>query len=524
MKTNHGLFLVGCSALALAGCGPTDIASPGTGGNVTINNTTNNPPAPAPTPTPTSTLVTPASECPSIADPQGLTNAGVITGPEGTWRVCRLPARFNVSSTLVKTPGVLYEINGRVDVGTDGGFTASAADTNVTLTFEPGVVTYASSSTAWIAVNRGNRINASGTATQPIIFTSLQNVRGQNDEAAQQQWGGLVLLGRAPITDCGTGTVASGGTASTCQRQTEGAASPALYGGTNAADNSGTVRYVQIRYSGAVLSQNSELQSLTTGGTGSGTQFDYIQSFNSSDDAMELFGGVVNMKHLVLVGADDDMVDVDTGSQANLQFVLMIQRSGQGDGLMEIDSNNNETDTPRTRLRLANFTAVQTAVSSNNEANAQASLFMRGNSDVELYNGVVVSPNNECIRMNRSGGANATTLLARSVVMQCNATKYIGSPVSGGYTAAEVATFFGSGSNGNNDAFTPTLTGGFINGANETAVTAFNVTTLSSFFSSVAYIGAVRDASDTWYAGWTCNSAAANFGTTSRSCFAIPTT
>ncbi|CAM4314861.1 Lipoprotein [Novosphingobium lubricantis] len=523
MKTSHGLFLVGCSALALAGCGPTDIASPGTGGNVNI---VNNPaPTPTPTPTPTSTLVTPAAGCPTIADPQGLDGTETITGPQGTWRVCKLPSRINTSITLPKIAGLLYQLPGRVDVGTDAGF--SSTSTGVTLTIEPGVIIYGNTGTSWLAVNRGNRINAVGTPTAPIIFTSRDNVLGLNTETSQGQWGGVVLMGRAPITDCQTGAVASGSTPSTCERQTEGAADPANFGGANPADNSGTMKYVQIRYSGFVLGANSELQALTLEGVGSGTQLDYIQSYNSSDDGAEFFGGVVNMKHYIAVGADDDSLDMDTGVQANLQYLLLIQRTGSGDALMELDSNGNEAQTPRQVSRIANFTAVQTATSSNNEANAQAALLFRGNSDISLYNGVVVTPANECIRLNGSGGtANRTTLLARSVVMSCNSTKYLGTGTasSGGYTAADVATLFGSGQNGNNDAYTSTLTGGFINGANETAVTPFDVTTLSSFFSAVTYIGAVKDSNDTWYAGWTCNSGAANFGSTSGSCLALPTT
>ncbi|KPF93606.1 hypothetical protein IP81_02475 [Novosphingobium sp. AAP83] len=520
MKNFHGLFLVGCSALALAGCGPTDIASPGTGGNVTINNTTNTPPAPAPTPTPTSTLVQAAAECPSIADSQGLTNAGTITGPEGTWRVCRLPARFNASSTLTKAPGVLYEMNGRVQVGTDGGFSrpvAPATDTNVTLSIDPGVIIYASNSRAWLAVNRGNKINAVGTATQPIIFTSLQNVRGQNTETSNQQWGGIVLMGRAPVTDCQFGSVGT----NNCERRTEGDVDQSRYGGALPTDNSGEMKYVQIRYSGAAIAVDDELQSLTTEGTGSGTKLSYIQSYNSSDDGVEFFGGVVNMNHLIVVGADDDSLDMDVGIQANLQYLLLIQRDGVGDSLMELDSNNNEADTPRQRARISNFTAIQRLANPDNERQNQASLFFRGNSDVELYNGVVVSPNNECIRMNGSGGANSATLLARSVVMTCNATKYLG---TGTFNATQVGDFFGTGANNNNDGLTSTLTGGFINGANETAVTPFSIVSLSSFFADRPYIGAVRDSTDTWYAGWTCNSTAANFGSTSGSCLSLPTT
>ncbi|OYX93599.1 MAG: hypothetical protein B7Y74_09270, partial [Novosphingobium sp. 35-62-5] len=480
MKTNHGLFLVGCSALALAGCGPTDISSPGTGGNVVIN-----PPAPAPTPaptpTPTSSGVVAAAGCPNIGGSSTfLGDSGIVTSSQGSWRVCTLPARISTSVTLPKIAGLLYSMNGRVDVGTDAGF--SSTGTNVTLTIEPGVVVFGNTGTSWLAVNRGNKINAVGTATQPIIFTSRDNVLGLNGETSQGQWGGVVLMGRAPITDCTTGAVASGGTASTCERQTEGAADPALYGGTNSADSSGVMKYVQIRYSGFVLGSNSELQALTLEGTGSGTELDYIQSYNSSDDGAEFFGGTVNMKHYIAVGADDDSLDMDTGVQANLQYLLLIQRAGAGDGLMELDSNGNEAQTPRQVSRMSNVTAIQTATSSNNEANAQASLFFRGNSDISLYNSVIYTPNNQCIRMNGSGGSASATLTARSVVMTCSGTgdaSFIG---SGAYTASQVAGFFGSGSNGNNAAFTSSLTGGFINGANETAVTPFDVTSLSSFF------------------------------------------
>jgi len=519
VKTNHGLFLVGCSAIALAGCGPTDIASPGTGGNVVINQPA---PTPTPTPTPTSSGVVAAAGCPTISNPTALTDSGTVTSSQGSWRVCTLPSRITASTTLPKIAGLLYSMNGRVDVGTDAGF--SSTSTGVTLTIEPGVILFGNTGTSWLAVNRGNRINATGTATAPIIFTSRDNVLGLNGETSQGQWGGVVLMGRAPITDCTTGAVASGGTASTCERQTEGAADPALYGGTNSADNSGTMKYVQIRYSGFVLGSNSELQALTLEGTGSGTTLEYIQSYNSSDDGAEFFGGTVNMKHYIAVGADDDSLDMDTGVQANLQYLLLIQRSGQGDGLMELDSNGNEAQTPRQVSRMSNVTAIQPATSSNNEANAQASLFFRGNSDISLYNSVIATPANQCLRMNGSGGTASATLTARSVVMTCSGTgddRFIG---SGAYTAAQVAGFFGSGANGNNAGLTSTLTGGFINGANETAVAAFDVTTLSSFFSAVTYIGAVKDSTDTWYAGWTCNSGAANFGTTSTACTALPTT
>jgi hypothetical protein len=507
------LILAGCSAMALAGCGADDIASPGAGGNVTINNGASNPTTPT---NPTSPgTVTPASGCPTIADPQGLADAGTITGPTGTWRVCSLPARINRSITLTKVAGLLYQLPGRVDVGTDGGFTPTSADTNVTLTIEPGVIVFGGSGVSWLAVNRGNKINAVGTATRPIIFTSRDNVLGLSTDASQGQWGGVVLMGRGRVTDCTTGSVGAG----TCERQTEGAADPALFGGANNADSSGTMSYVQIRYSGYVLGANVELQSLTTEGVGTGTVLDHIMSFNSSDDGSEHFGGSPRMKYYVAIGADDDSLDVDVGAQADFQYGLLIQRSGLGDALMEIDSNGFETDTPRTTLRISNFTMLQPAVSSNNEANDQASILLRGNSDTTLVNSVVASPNNECLRMNGSGAAPAT-LTARSTVMTCNAAKYIG---SGSYTASTTAGWFGPGANNNNDALASTLASTYVNGANETATPAFGLTTLGAYFSAVTYVGAVQNSSDGWYAGWTCNSSTASLGAANGACTSLPT-
>lgn len=530
VKKFQGIFLAGCSALVLTGCGPSDIASPGTGGNVTINNTV----TPTPTPTPTGTpLVTAAGACPTIADPQGLTDAGTVTVPTGTWRVCRLPNLLRVSSSLPKIAGLLYEVNGRVNVGCDGGFnvpttaapvtsttigctTPLTADTNVTLTIAAGAIVYGATGQSWIAVNRGNKISAIGTATAPVIFTSKDNVAGFNDDSSQGQWGGIVMMGRAPTTDCNVGTVAGG----TCERDTEGSADLARFGGSNPADNSGRLSYVQIRYSGFVLGAGRELQALTTESIGSGTVLDHIQSHNSSDDGAEFFGGSVNMKYYVATGADDDSLDVDTGAQMNVQYALLLPRATKGDTLFEIDSNGAESDTPRTTLRVNNFVAVQPQVSADNEANGQAAAFFRGNSDTTLANGLIITPSNECIRMNGSGTTPAT-LTARSVVMQCNATKYIG---TGSFNATQVSGFFGSGANNNNDAFTSTLTSLFINGANESGVTAFNLSTVSSFFDSKSYIGAVQNSADTWYAGWTCNSATANFGTSSSLCTSLPTT
>jgi len=548
-------MLAGAALPLLAGCGASEIASPGTG-SVVINYPT---PTPSETPTPTpSGGVEPASGCPTIGNADQLTDAGTITGPTGTWRVCSLPAVISRNTTLPKLPGLVYYMDpainsGRVDVGCDGGFSAPTsaapqtsttvgcgtaditrygfpssvvngsgqlvADTNVTLTIEPGVILIGKGA-SFLAVNRGNKLVAEGTETAPIIFTSYDNVIGQETDTSIGHWGGVILMGRAPITDCSYGSVAT----HDCERDTEGSSNPARYGGNDSTYNAGSMKYVQIRYSGFVLSANTELQALTTEGIGSGTTLDYIQSHNSSDDGAEFFGGTVRFKHYIATGADDDSLDFDTGAQGFFQYVILAQRPGQGDALFEIDSNGNESDTPRAKLNVVNFTAVQSEASSNNDSNDQASALFRGNSDVTLVNGMIISPNNECIRMNGSGGSDAATLTARSVVLQCNGTKYIG---TGSYTADQVAAMFGAGTNNNSDSFTSSLANLFVNGANETAVPAFDASTLDAFFDATTYIGAVKDANDGWYKGWTCNTSYAPFDDTTnsdRSCTSLPTT
>jgi hypothetical protein len=107
----------------------------------------------------------------------------------------------------------------------------------------------------------------------------------------------------------------------------------------------------------------------------------------------------------------------------------------------------------------------------------------------------------------------------RSVAMQCATNAFLG---TGSVTDQQVADVFNAGTN-NTSTFTATLTGGFINGANEAARTATDPQTVDAAFTTTNYIGAVRDANDTWYQGWTCNSATANFGSTGTACTSLPT-
>jgi hypothetical protein len=308
-----------------------------------------------------------------------------------TFRVCRLPQVITGTLNLPRIAGVVYRFRGQTEVGVDVRRGGAAA----TLNIEAGVTLAADSSeplTDVIIVNRGSRINAIGTATAPIIFTSQQNLTANNvGDATQGQWGGLIILGQAPTAVCaaGTGPNNAAGSSATCEQAVEGV-TDRFYGGPNIADNSGTLQYVQIRYTGVALADGNEVQGLTLGGTGTGTVIDHVQSHNSADDGIEIFGGNTNIRYFVVTGADDDGYDIDNGYRGFMQFIIAAQKASGATAdsfSTEIDSNGSEDLLPRTFSTFANFTFIQTAT-------APAAIRQRGGSDMRFVNGVVKTPAN----------------------------------------------------------------------------------------------------------------------------------
>lgn len=516
MRHFRNILMIG-SALALVACGADDVASPGEG--TLVPSTPAPSPSPSPSPTPTPTPGTPATGCAT-----GFADAGTI----GNYRICRIPASITADLTIPARAGTAYQINGRVDVGIDLGGAATPNTTGraAILTIEPGALIFGNGGDAdndFLIVNRGSQIQAVGTEARPIIFTARENLTaGGVTDTSQGLWGGIILAGRAPISNCNA--TVTGGSAG-CENTVEGTGN-ALYGGAVPADSSGRMQYVQIRYSGVAITPNNELQGLTTAGVGSGTTISHIQIHNSADDGIEVFGGRVNMKHLVITGAEDDGLDTDVGYQGNIQYVIGVQREGGavGDSMMEIDSNGNEDASPRQRVAISNFTYIHR----NNAAGNGVSILVRGGADYTFANGLIVAPGFRCLGFNSATTVQAAGAAAdeqgppvfRSVSMQCNASPFRG---TNGVTDAQVQAIFDGGTN-NRTAYTPSLTNLFVNGATETAFAPFDAKTLNAFFDTTAYVGAVRDANDTWYQGWTCNSTTANFGTSSRACSAIPTT
>jgi hypothetical protein len=349
----------------------------------------------------------------------GLFDDGTYTASGAStpsYRYCRLPQNITTDLSLPKVAGVVYRLRGQTEVG-DPNLGVSGG-TGVTLTIAPGVVIAADSSEATndlLLVNRGSKISAVGTVSAPIIFTAQQNLVSNGvSDVSQGLWGGIILLGRSTTAVCATGT--GGSTGIPCQQAIEGVTGR-FYGGSDEADSSGQMSYVQIRYTGIAISDGNELQGLTLGGTGSGTVLDHIQSHNSADDGIEIFGGTTNVKYFAVTGADDDGFDVDNGWRGYMQFIIAAQKTSGATAdsfSTEIDSNNAEDLLPRTWGRFVNFTFVQTAL-------APAAIRLRGGADFNFINGIVKTPSGvACVNMvaGETSSSDRSTIRAANSALQ----------------------------------------------------------------------------------------------------------
>jgi hypothetical protein len=200
-----------------------------------------------------------------------------------------------------------------------------------------------------LIVTRGGLIHAVGTVESPIVFTS------NNSTPAVGDWGGVVILGDAPTNKV--------------EPTIEGIDLPTLpsgvdvhYGGSDATDSSGILKYVRIEWAGANVSDNNELNSLTLGGVGSHTTIDYVQVSYGRDDAFEFFGGTVNAFHLVSLNTNDDILDFDHGYTGTVQYVIGIRRAGftyaDANGIESDNDAGSSSDIPKTQPFVTNITLI----------------------------------------------------------------------------------------------------------------------------------------------------------------------
>ncbi len=241
------------------------------------------------------------------------------------------PTVFTISSNITTNTtwktGKTYILASRIAV-VDG----------VTLTIEPGVVVKGEAGSAANAtallIARGGRLMAEGTASSPIIFTSTADqiqpgsIASPNmDPALDGLWGGLIILGKAPISPKGS--------AEAFQIEGIPTSDPnGLYGGTVANDNSGSIKYISIRHGGTNIGEGNEINGLTLGGVGSGTTIENVEVIANQDDGIEFFGGTVSVKNALVWNNGDDALDTDQAYAGTVDNFVIIN---PGDKAFELD-------------------------------------------------------------------------------------------------------------------------------------------------------------------------------------------
>lgn len=241
----------------------------------------------------------------------------------------------NISANTTWTSDKVYQLGGRITV-------LSGA----TLTIEPGTVIKGEAGTGANAtallVARGAKLMAEGTATKPIIFTSVADEITKEQVAAGDfkspnldpditgLWGGVLVLGNAKIS-------ASNDNGDLSEVQIEGIPTSdpnGLYGGNNDADNSGVIKYVSIRHGGTNIGSGNEINGLTLGGVGSGTVIENIEIVGNADDGIEFFGGTVSVKNLLIWNNGDDAIDTDQSWAGTVDNFVIISPD---DNCLELD-------------------------------------------------------------------------------------------------------------------------------------------------------------------------------------------
>ena len=213
-----------------------------------------------------------------------------------------------------------------------------------TLTIEAGATLAFQTNKDFIIINRGSRILADGRADAPITLTSVSDVNGSVGPEDVQQWGGIVINGFGVTNACSyEGTRGEDGfqltPGSECSVEAEGSAGDdeSQYGGDNDADDSGILRYVIVKHTGAEVANGDELNGITFGGVGSSTVVENLEMYSTYDDGIEMFGGSVSFTNFVAVYVRDDSIDIDEGYNGTITNALVIQSAADGQQCVESD-------------------------------------------------------------------------------------------------------------------------------------------------------------------------------------------
>ncbi|MDJ0761018.1 MAG: hypothetical protein QNJ19_16605 [Woeseiaceae bacterium] len=542
------------AAAALAACDSGDITlAPTTVDNSNQGNTSTNPPA------------TTANPCAAYEEAgqrfEGALNADGNCVYDSSFVSDTRP--ITVSTIRFPNFGGLHVFEDSLFIGED--VDASAASTGLRipqegegtrLVIDAGNTMVFQAADSYVRIARGSQVFAEGTLSEPITFTAdedaIQAVAAETDRGL---WGGLQINGNGRTNKCHDGTAtgnspgdpdqfaATSNNVHSCHATAEGR--PATYGGNNNAENSGVLTYVVVKHAGFEVVDGDELNAITLNGVGSGTTISHVQVYTTLDDGFEMFGGAVDLDHIVAVNVGDDSIDYSEGYNGNIQYAVVLHTSG-GNRCIEGDNTGGgrgDGITPTTKLVISNLTCITSNIdegagtSPSSKGDSEGPLFREG-AYFEMYNSIVTSnapghASNECIEVADSEGPetidaveNGTSVLASNVVA-CAASDFIkSSPNSFANAAiedAELLALLTSGSNTNNVLdnsnieYTSLITGGTSTRGYLTADTItdstsavvfdqstdlFDVSSVDDYFESPTFLGAANS-SDDWLAGWT---------------------
>lgn len=422
-----------------------------------------------------------------------------------------LDGDIGVADTVYWTANNTYVLDGLVYV-----------DSAAVLHIEAGTVVKAkqppstADNTSALIVARYGKIYAMGTAVRPIIFTAeADDVSNPNDLGPDDRglWGGVIILGNAEInTTSGIGQIEG---ISTLEPR-------GSYGGSNDADNSGTMRYVSIRHGGFEIGSGNEINGLTLGAVGSATTIEYIEVFANLDDGYEWFGGTVNTKYLVSAFCGDDAFDFDEGWTGKNQFWFALQGADFAGRIAEQDGGTTPEDgLPFAIPLIYNATYIGPGAGATPQGDGSEALIFRDNAGGKYYNSIITDYNGQgggkilTIEDLGSGVDSRNRLEAGDLVLSNNIWWGFGAGASTADSVALVSQdfarhYFFNPAN-NNQIIDPQLTSisrtGDLNldprPASDGPAATGAVAPSDGFFTSTAYYGAFDPVGPVWIDNWT---------------------
>ncbi len=413
-------------------------------------------------------------------NPSDTTEAGILTGDISGSRTLSADTVYKLRGVVFIQPGAVLTIPaGTKILGDSTGYASgnTVPSALVTLPGENGLPS--------------GRLEAVGTATNPIVFTSALPA----GHRARSNWGGVILMGMSDVNIPGKKPAIEGITGS--------------YGpGTqpvNTADNSGTLKYVRVEYGGIKVSTDNEINGFTFGAVGSGTTIDYLQSHMIADDGYEWFGGTVHAKHLVSSANDDDAFDMDNGFSGRLQYLFGVQDPNLANRGFEVDNDADGSDNqPYTSTISTNVTLIGTGKDKANDDNNDG-LYLRRNCKIKTYNalitgfrmGFVIDGTNTLTNFHNGELVVKNSIIDARILPYCDKN---GDSTGFGATVADWGLRLGVDAGVSYPATFPNPNP---MPNNEVLTGAMDPSTLDPFFDSTNYIGAFAPGGPNWATGWT---------------------